>query len=103
MTKISRIEEMVLGLLLTRKLEMYGLELVEASAGQLARGTVYVTLSRMVDKGLLKSRDEEKPANRPGLPRKLYTPTGHGQRAFQTAHELRSTLFAPFPAGGAAL
>ena len=41
--------------LLGRSREMYGLELVTASVGELKRGTVYVTLGRMEAKGLVES------------------------------------------------
>jgi PadR family transcriptional regulator, regulatory protein PadR len=64
--------------------EMYGLELVERSGGELKRGTVYVTLSRMGDKGYVESRPEaEAPSDR--APRRLYYATGLGTRAFNAA------------------
>jgi PadR family transcriptional regulator, regulatory protein PadR len=61
--------------------EMYGLELVTASDGSLKRGTVYVTLGRMEDKGLIKSGLVSPPADEGGLPRRLYAPTAAGRRA----------------------
>ena len=39
---------------------MFGLQLVEQSNGGLKRGTVYVTLGRMQDKGYVESRTEER-------------------------------------------
>lgn len=51
--------------------------MVEATGGRLKRGTVYVTLGRMQDKGYLDSRQEPLPPRATGLPRRLYTPTGH--------------------------
>jgi len=59
--------------------EMYGLELVQADR-ELKRGTVYVTLGRMADKGLVNSR-VEKTAGNQGPARRLYRATGLGQRA----------------------
>jgi len=41
--------------------ERYGLELVDASAGRLKRGSVYVTLGRMETKGFVASRQEGGP------------------------------------------
>jgi DNA-binding PadR family transcriptional regulator len=64
---------------------MYGLELVKASNGKLKRGTVYVTLGRMEEKGFVRShrtRDER----HPGLPRPRYSLTGLGHRALEAAY-----------------
>ena len=50
--------------------------MVELSDGRLKRGTVYVTLGRMQEKGYLESRQEPLPEGAIGLPRRLYRPTG---------------------------
>ena len=55
--------------------EMYGLQLVAASKRRLKRGTVYVTLGRMEEKGFITSRQESAPAEQGGLPRRLYEAT----------------------------
>lgn len=60
--------------------EMFGLQMVEQSGGRLKRGTVYVTLGRMVEKGYLESRQEPLPEGAIGLPRRLYRPTGLAMR-----------------------
>jgi DNA-binding PadR family transcriptional regulator len=44
------------------------------------RGTVYVTLGRMEEKGFLESRQEPLPPGAIGLPRRLYRPTGYALR-----------------------
>ena len=77
-TKESRILE-----LLVQKQGMYGLQLVTASGGLLKRGTVYVTLGRMEEKGYITSRLEEPPAEAGGLPRRLYQPTPLGRRVLR--------------------
>jgi PadR family transcriptional regulator, regulatory protein PadR len=59
---------------------MYGLQLVEQSAGALKRGTVYVTLGRMEAKGLVTSEQETLPPGAIGLPRRIYQPTPLGER-----------------------
>jgi PadR family transcriptional regulator, regulatory protein PadR len=61
--------------------ELFGLQMVELSGGRLKRGTVYVTLGRMQEKGLLESRQEPLPAGAIGLPRRLYRPTAVARRA----------------------
>ena len=63
--------------------EMYGLELVAASGGALKRGTVYVTLGRMEDKGYITSRVEGAPPANGGLPRRLYVSTPLGREVLQ--------------------
>lgn len=77
--RLSATERVILELLVEHG-ELFGLAMVEASAGRLKRGTVYVTLGRMEDKGYLESRQEPLPPGATGLPRRLYTPTGHALR-----------------------
>jgi PadR family transcriptional regulator, regulatory protein PadR len=67
--------------------ERYGLELLKLSDGKIKRGTIYTTLQRMEDKGFVASRQEDKPEDVPGIPRRLYNITGTGQRVLQ-AYEL---------------
>jgi DNA-binding PadR family transcriptional regulator len=55
--------------------EMYGLQLVKASAGVLKRGTVYLVLDRLEDAGLVASREENEPADGVGIKRRLYRST----------------------------
>lgn len=64
--------------------ERFGLEMVTGSDGALKRGTIYVTLSRMIEKGYVKSRQEKSPKD-PGMPRRLYAITGEGLRALRVA------------------
>jgi hypothetical protein len=49
--------------------KLYGLAMVELSEGRLKRGTVYVTLNRMEEKGYLESEQESEPPVTGGLPR----------------------------------
>jgi PadR family transcriptional regulator PadR len=60
--------------------ELYGLQLVTASRGRLKRGTVYVTLGRMEDKGYVTSAVEPAPPSAGGLPRRRYAATPLGRR-----------------------
>ena len=62
---------------------MYGLQLVEQAQGALKRGTVYVTLGRMEAKGLVVSEQEPLPPGGIGLPRRIYRPTGLGERTLR--------------------
>jgi PadR family transcriptional regulator, regulatory protein PadR len=74
---LSSKEALILKLLVEEG-AMYGLKLVASSGGKLKRGTVYVTLGRMEDKGYVESRQEEQAPDAVGLPRRLYTPTARG-------------------------
>ena len=80
--------------LLTAHEELFGLRMVELSEGRLKRGTVYVTLGRMQEKGYLESRQEALPEGAIGLPRRLYRPTGLAMRilaAWKTAEQIYVT------------
>ncbi len=83
--------------LLGRAREMYGLELVTASDGALKRGTVYVTLGRMEEKGFVTSHLEDQPPPQGGMPRRLYQPTAYGREllaAWTSAHRRLRLRFA---------
>jgi PadR family transcriptional regulator, regulatory protein PadR len=91
--KFSATERLIIELLVEHD-ELFGLRMVELSRGALKRGTVYVTLGRMQEKGYLESRQEPLPAGAIGLPRRLYRPTGFALRAlaaWQAAEQIYIT------------
>jgi len=97
--KFSATERQIIELLAAHD-ELFGLQMVELSEGRLKRGTVYVTLGRMQEKGLLESRQEAQPAGAIGLPRRLYRPTGLALRALAAWHAAeRMYLTGPEPVG----
>ena len=71
---------------------MFGLQLVEASQGQVKRGTVYVTLGRMQEKGFVESRLEDRQPGAIGLPRRMYRATAFGLRVLDAWNTFRETL-----------
>jgi len=81
--KLSRKEMLILEMLIGKG-EMFGLEMVEASSGELKRGTIYVTLQRMGDKGFVESREEPRQIPEIGIPRRKYSATGLGEKVYQT-------------------
>lgn len=88
----SDTEAEVLRLLIARG-EMYGLQLVKESGGALKRGTIYVTLLRMGEKGFVESREESEPTDDyVGLPRRLYKITGLGIRAISAIDAANAVL-----------
>lgn len=90
---LSQKESLILELLVERG-ELYGLQLVGASKRKLKRGTVYVTLGRMEEKGYIASRLEDAPPEMGGLPRRLYQATSLGRRVL-TAWTSSSAVLLP--------
>ncbi|WP_425341652.1 PadR family transcriptional regulator [Citromicrobium bathyomarinum] len=89
--RISKTEFAILGLLRDGQ-ERFGLEMVNESDGRIKRGTIYVTLGRMGEKGLVDSRQEERPSQ-PGLPRRMYKISAAGSRAFDALELVASGGF----------
>jgi len=91
--RLSVTERLIIELLTAHE-ELFGLRMVELSGGRLKRGTVYVTLGRMQEKGYLESRQEPLPEGAIGLPRRLYRPTGLAMRilaAWKAAEQIYVT------------
>jgi len=82
--------------LLNHRGEMYGLQLVKDSEGKLKRGTVYVTLGRMVEKGLVEDRVEGSVTDYIGIRRRLYKVTGLGERAARKFEAMQAVLNAEY-------
>ena len=91
---LSPKESLILELLVHQQ-EMYGLQLVAASRRRLKRGTVYVTLGRMEDKGYIASRQEDAPPEAGGLPRRLYQVTPLGRRLLAALAHVADLIPAP--------
>lgn len=89
--RLSEKEALILRLLISRG-EMYGLEMVKEAEGELKRGTVYVTLGRMAEKGYVESREIGMP-DEEGPPRRAFRATGHGARVLN-AWELADAAMA---------
>ena len=92
--RLSRKETLVLEMLVGSARELFGLEMVDNSKGELKRGTVYVTLKRMEDKGLIESRTEARADGEIGIPRRLYRITGHGERVLAAMRAAHAMVFA---------
>ena len=87
---LSRKEHLILELLINHG-EMYGLEMVKAARSDIKRGTVYVTLGRMADKGYVESRQAKEPGD-PGLPKRLFRATGYGQQVYSAWELARAAI-----------
>ena len=82
--RLAKSEQLIL-MLLSDLGPSYGLRLVTASRGRIKRGGVYVTLGRMEDKNLVTSADGESG-------RRVYRPTGLGERALLAARVFSGQL-----------
>ena len=58
----------------------------------LKRGSVYVILARMEEKGFVESRQEARPAKAGGVPRRIYRATGYGLKVHDAFALLRDAL-----------
>ncbi len=76
---LSQKERLILELLVGHG-PLYGLQIVTLSEGRVKRGTVYVTLGRMEEKGYLESEPDPAASDTLVLPRRIYRPTGFGLR-----------------------
>lgn len=79
---LSAKEYLVMKLLMDEG-EMFGLEMVHESDGELKKGTIYVTLQRMEQKNLLSSEEEERAEDENGIARRFYSPTNWGERVYK--------------------
>ena len=87
----SDVQFLILRLLRDAPAGLYGLQMIEASRGKLKRGTIYVTLGRLEQKGLVKSRTQAG-ASHSGLPRPIYKITAVGERVLLAADFVTSGL-----------
>jgi len=86
---LSPLEALVLDLLAAHG-PTYGLDLVARADGRLKRGSIYVTLGRMEQKGLVTSELEIRPGEGPA--RRLYEPTALGLRSLVAARLVHGDL-----------
>lgn len=94
---ISKLEEELLSVLVGR--ELYGLQIIQAfeqvSGGKrkLSVGSLYPTLSRMEEKGLITSHMEDRPSDdKGGARRKYFRITRLGTRVLTRAEQFREEL-----------
>lgn len=75
--------------LLNENGEMFGLEMVDASDGELRKGTIYVMLGRMEENELVESEAEDTGKTATGAAKRMYSATDYGRRVFK-AQEIAS-------------
>lgn len=76
--RISQKEQIILEMLLAGD-ELYGLQMIRQSPTDLKRGTIYVTLNRLEEKGFIRSREMATQEGEQGPARRVYAITGEGE------------------------
>jgi PadR family transcriptional regulator PadR len=101
-TKLGEFEEVILLLVGILGEEAYAFKITDEFESQTSRevsiGAVHSTLSRLEEKGFLKSEMGDSTAERGGRRKRIYTITAYGQRALKTSMEFRISLWKQFPA-----
>ncbi len=99
--RLGEFEEVILLLVGILKDDAYAYKIAEEFETQTNRsasiGAVHSTLSRLSDKGFLKSYMGEPSANRGGRRKRIYKVTAYGERVLRRARDLRLTLWSQFP------
>lgn len=88
---LSEKERVILSLLANGD-ELFGLQIVQLSEGAISKGTLYVTVGRMVEKGFVVSRQEAPREGALGPPRRFYQITGVGREALARVEALEVRL-----------
>ena len=101
-TRLGEFEEVILLLVGILNEEAYSFKIAEEFEAQTKRGVsigaVHSTLSRLEDKGFLKSEMGQSTAERGGRRKRIYTITASGQRALSDSRDFRVSLWSQFPA-----
>ena len=100
-TKLGEFEEVILLLVGILGEQAYAFRIAEEFESQANRsvsiGAVHSTLSRLGDKGFLKSKMGEPTANRGGRRKRIYEVTALGESSLQQARDLRLSLWKQYP------
>ncbi len=96
-TQLGEFEELVLLVVGVLYPDAYGYgirqEIMKESRRNVTIGAVHSALSRLQDKGFVKSEFAEATHERGGRRKRLFQITASGKRALETNHQLRNSLF----------
>jgi PadR family transcriptional regulator, regulatory protein PadR len=101
-TRLGEFEEVILLLVGILGEEAYAFRIAEEFESQTKRsssiGAVHSTLTRLEEKGFLKSEMGKATAERGGRRKRIYTITAYGRRALEDARDFRISLWSQYPA-----
>lgn len=81
-------EMLVMRILQSEPQGLYGLQVVDRSDGVVKRGSVYVLLGRLEEKGFVKMIRPKSDADHAGKPRPTYRLTGEGAKVLAAAESI---------------
>lgn len=100
-TKLGEFEEVILLIVGILREEAYALRISEEFEQQTERtvsiGAVHATLTRLGEKGFLKSKMGEPSATRGGRRKRIYEITAFGEKTLKKAKDLRMNLWKQYP------
>lgn len=100
-TRLGEFEEVILLLVGILGEDAYAFRIAEEFESQTGRsvsiGAVHSALSRLSDKGFLKSEMKEGSATRGGRRKRIYTITATGERTLRDARDFRISLWNQYP------
>ena len=100
-TKLGEFEEVILLLAGILGEEAYAFKIAEEFESQTKRsvsiGAVHSSLTRLEEKGFLKSEMGKSTAERGGRRKRIYTLTAYGKKALATARDFRMSLWDQYP------
>jgi PadR family transcriptional regulator PadR len=100
-TYLGELEELVLLTVGILHPEAYGVSVMDEIASQTGRdlniSAVHAVLTRLEEKGLVKSGMSEPTEERGGRRKRVFVLTATGKRALEEAHDMRTHLFNQIP------
>ena len=100
-THIGELEELILLTVGILYEQAYGVAIMDEIENQTGRvlniSAVHAVLTRLEEKGLLKSKMSDPTDERGGRRKRIFLLTASGKRALETTHELRTQLFNQIP------
>ncbi|QHT66307.1 PadR family transcriptional regulator [Rhodocytophaga rosea] len=101
-TRLGEFEEVILLIVGILGEEAYAFKIAEEFESQTSRevsiGAVHSTLTRLEEKGFVKSDMGKATAERGGRRKRIYTITAYGQQALSAARDFRMSLWSQYPA-----
>ncbi len=101
-TRLGEFEEVILLLVGILSKEAYSFKVAEEFESQTRRavsiGAVHSTLTRLEDKGFLKSEMGKSTSERGGRRKRIFTITAYGRRVLEVSRDFRVSLWSQYPA-----
>lgn len=101
-TRLGEFEEVVLLLVGILGADAYAFKIANEFEEQTKRsisiGAIHSALTRLEEKGFLKSEMEKGTAERGGRSKRVYSITAYGKRALENAFDFRVSLWSQYPA-----